>query len=66
MHDNPNRLLNHYELARELGVSPRHIQRLAENGTIPEIRISKLVRRYFLPAVLDSLTNQREKESVHA
>jgi DNA-binding transcriptional MerR regulator len=65
MHDNPNRLLNHYELARELGVSPRHIQRLADNGTIPEIRISKLVRRYCLPGVLEALENQGRREAAN-
>lgn len=66
MLDRANRLLTHYELAKELGVSPRHIQRLADNGTIPEIRISKLVRRYCLAAVLEALETQGRREEANA
>ena len=66
MQEKPNRLLTHYELANELGVSPRHVQRLADSGIIPEIRISKLVRRYCLPAVLEALETQSKREAVNA
>ncbi|MCD8139192.1 MAG: helix-turn-helix domain-containing protein [Planctomycetaceae bacterium] len=66
MQNQANRLLTHYELAQELGVSPRHVQRLADNGTIPEIRISKLVRRYCLPAVLEALETQGRREAANA
>ena len=60
MLEKPNRLLTHYELAHELGISPRHVQILADSGAIPEIRVSKLVRRYSLPAVLEALGTRRE------
>ncbi len=66
MQEMTNRLLPHYELAQERGVSPRHVQRLADNGTIPEIRISKLVRRYCLPAVLEALETRGRREAANA
>lgn len=61
-----NRLLSHYELARELGISPNHVKRLADTGTIPEIRISKMVRRYCLTAVLEALESLERKAAAHA
>lgn len=55
MQEKLNRLLIHYEL----GVSPPHVQRLAGIGVIPEIGISKMVRRYCLSAVLAALNEEQ-------
>lgn len=57
------RLLTDHELARALDISVTHVKALAKTGRIPEITISKNVRRYQLDAVVSALSgNMRSLE----
>ena len=53
-----NRLVDARELAQVLGVSPRLIQRMAQQGRIPSFVVGDRLLRFDLHAVLQAMTSK--------
>ena len=48
-------LLSKRELCDETGLTPRSVERMTANGTIPALRLTSRLLRYELPAVMAAL-----------
>lgn len=59
--DNPKELLTSRELAERLGISRETVRQWVKRSVIPEIIISRTVRRFELSAVMDALRKRSSK-----
>lgn len=58
--------LSKQQLATQLGVSPRFIEKLVERKVLPVVRISRRCVRFHLPRVEAALARLEEREMARA
>jgi excisionase family DNA binding protein len=63
MRDTKNSLLTVIEIAQRLRVSPSTVARWARSGRIPQIKLSRNVRRFDWNAVFRALKRNSDKEA---